>query len=53
MKKGQGEQKPTLFSSVNQDGVHNECRFCGEWPYTGIDCPEDAIVPDRKKCDFG
>lgn len=34
------------------DGVHNECRFCGEEPYTGIHCPSDAIVPSHKKCEF-
>lgn len=34
------------------DGVHNECRFCGEEPYTGVHCPSDAIVPSHKKCEF-
>lgn len=27
------------------DGVHAQCRFCGEEPYTGIPCPANAIVP--------
>ncbi|CAE6964475.1 rrp41 [Symbiodinium natans] len=27
------------------DGVHAQCRFCGEEPYTGIPCPMNAIVP--------
>ncbi|CAK9074222.1 unnamed protein product [Durusdinium trenchii] len=48
---------PTCNSNVVSlgcwaDGVHNECRFCGEEPYTGIHCPDDAIVPYRKSCEF-
>mmetsp|Transcript_96678 Transcript_96678/g.249964 ORF Transcript_96678/g.249964 Transcript_96678/m.249964 type:complete len:271 (+) Transcript_96678:87-899(+) len=34
------------------DSVHQECRLCGEVPYTGVKCPEDAIVPDKGVCDF-
>jgi len=34
------------------DGVHAECRFCGEAPYTGLTCPSDAVVPTTKACNF-
>eukprot|EP00440_Ansanella_granifera_P037486 gb/GFBE01040670.1/.p1 GENE.gb/GFBE01040670.1/~~gb/GFBE01040670.1/.p1 ORF type:complete len:262 (+),score=42.56 gb/GFBE01040670.1/:1-786(+) len=34
------------------DGVHAECRFCGEAPYTGIHCPENSVVPSVGTCDF-
>merc|ERR1712187_493401 len=30
------------------DGVHDECRFCGDWPFESVRCPrshdEDAEV---------
>mmetsp|Transcript_15247 Transcript_15247/g.40466 ORF Transcript_15247/g.40466 Transcript_15247/m.40466 type:complete len:282 (-) Transcript_15247:66-911(-) len=34
------------------DSVHHECRFCGELPYTGVECPKDAIVPVKGNCHF-
>ncbi|CAK9040417.1 unnamed protein product [Durusdinium trenchii] len=34
------------------DGVHAECRFCGEEPYTGVRCPRESIVPSTKACSF-
>ncbi|CAJ1362112.1 unnamed protein product [Effrenium voratum] len=34
------------------DGVHGQCRFCGEAPYLGLHCPDDAIVPYRYTCHF-
>lgn len=34
------------------DGVHAECRFCGEEPYTGVHCPEGSISPSHKACSF-
>lgn len=35
------------------DGVHPECRFCGEVPYTGIKCPStDVVIPDVQVCRF-
>lgn len=34
------------------DGVHPQCRFCGEAPYTGLKCPDNAIVPHRRACAF-
>ncbi|CAJ1431688.1 unnamed protein product, partial [Effrenium voratum] len=35
------------------DGVHSQCRFCGERPYTGVACPNNAIVPSaRRVCSF-
>mmetsp|Transcript_50002 Transcript_50002/g.129059 ORF Transcript_50002/g.129059 Transcript_50002/m.129059 type:complete len:282 (-) Transcript_50002:446-1291(-) len=34
------------------DSIHQECRLCGEEPYTGVRCPPDAIVPNRLVCDF-
>lgn len=34
------------------DGVHAECRFCGEEPYTGVHCPPESIAPSRKSCRF-
>lgn len=35
------------------DSQHVECRFCGQSPYVGIPCPQDAaVVPDRDACFF-
>lgn len=34
------------------DGVHGECRFCGEAPYTGLACPSNAVVPSIHACRF-
>lgn len=34
------------------DGVHAECRFCGEEPYTGVYCPLDSISPSKQWCQF-
>ena len=34
------------------DGVHAECRFCGEAPYTGVHCPKESIVPKKDACRF-
>lgn len=32
------------------DGVHAECRFCGEEPYTGVHCPLESITPSKQWC---
>jgi len=34
------------------DGVHSQCRFCGEEPFTGVECPKDAVVPKNRVCKF-
>lgn len=34
------------------DGVHAECRFCGEEPYTGVHCPLESITPSKQWCQF-
>lgn len=34
------------------DGVHAQCRFCGDHPYTSIPCPEHAAVPNGAACAF-
>lgn len=34
------------------DGLHTECRFCGEAPYLGLQCPSDAVVPSEQVCSF-
>lgn len=34
------------------DGVHPQCRFCGEHPYTGIQCPEVVHEPPATACNF-
>jgi len=34
------------------DGVHAQCRFCGESPYLGIPCPSNAVVPSVAACRF-
>merc|ERR1719291_200762 len=34
------------------DGVHAQCRFCGESPYLGIPCPTNAVVPSIAACRF-
>lgn len=33
------------------DGLHEECRFCGDVPYI-TECPEDAKMPKYKTCYF-
>eukprot|EP00438_Fugacium_kawagutii_P009827 Skav212328 [mRNA] locus=scaffold3374:201216:203163:- [translate_table: standard] len=33
------------------DGLHKECRFCGDVPYV-TECPEDAKIPEYKICYF-
>jgi len=34
------------------DGVHEQCRFCGDFPYTGIPCPEGAMHRREAQCAF-
>ncbi|CAE8738615.1 unnamed protein product, partial [Polarella glacialis] len=34
------------------DGVHLQCRFCGEAPFTGLPCPLDAVSPAGETCAF-
>jgi len=34
------------------DGVHAQCRFCGDHPFTTIACPEDSAKPRSAACSF-
>merc|ERR1712238_179953 len=34
------------------DGIHAQCRFCGDFPYTGVTCPEGAAAPMAASCNF-
>merc|ERR1711948_162730 len=33
------------------DGVHPECRFCGERPFETVPCPE-RVAPPKDECRF-
>merc|ERR1712087_1070120 len=33
-------------------GVHAQCRFCGDFPFTGVPCPEGAAPPAAATCAF-
>merc|ERR1712228_135794 len=34
------------------DGIHAQCRFCGDYPFTGVACPEGAAAPPAASCAF-
>jgi len=34
------------------DGIHAQCRFCGDFPYSTIPCPEGAAPPPDASCAF-
>jgi len=34
------------------DGVHAQCRFCGDYPHTSVPCPEGASRPNSAACTF-
>jgi len=34
------------------DGIHAQCRFCGDYPFTSIACPEGAAPPNGAACAF-
>merc|ERR1712203_90164 len=36
----------------NADDVHTECRFCGDFPYSAVACPEGAAAPPSVSCAF-
>merc|ERR1712242_148165 len=38
---------------LDVDGVHAQCRFCGDFPFTGVPCPEGAAPPAAASCAFG
>eukprot|EP00438_Fugacium_kawagutii_P007910 Skav203692 [mRNA] locus=scaffold259:232838:246733:+ [translate_table: standard] len=48
------ERIPSQAAGCWADGVHSQCRFCGQGPFTGccVKCPRNAIVPDTRLCAF-